>query len=132
MDEKRIIYNAIRTPDGTVLHSKHTHDFIKHKDANGKTYYIDGGNAYLGRIGDMSDIIDISKYDDGKHETRRRYLCWGKNFDKDMNRLPKTEWVYIMHMETGHIESILKGGYADKFPLMKSIFEEELKYREDE
>lgn len=33
--ERVIIQNAIRTPDGTFLVSKHRHDFVSYKDKNG-------------------------------------------------------------------------------------------------
>lgn len=130
--EEKLIYNAVKTPDGTVLHSKHNRDFVIHKDKNGKEYGIDGGNSYRRLIGDHQDCEDLSIYDDGKHETRRKYFCWGKNFDKDMNRLPKTEWITIENMTTDHIQAIVDGGWVDNNPYYSSIFKEELKFRENE
>ncbi len=47
----KIILNAIMTPDGTVLVSKHVHDYRNHTDANGETYAVDGGSEYLKRSG---------------------------------------------------------------------------------
>ncbi len=44
--EKRLIYNSIITPDGTVLVSRHRHDYNSHLDKNGLTYSIDGGTDY--------------------------------------------------------------------------------------
>lgn len=41
--KNRILVNAIRTPDGTLLHSKHRHDCVIYKDKNGKEYGVDGG-----------------------------------------------------------------------------------------
>lgn len=45
--DKQLIYNAIQTPDGTVLVSYHRHDYKTHLDANGLTYSIDGGTDYI-------------------------------------------------------------------------------------
>jgi len=42
-----ILRNAIETPDGTFLHSKHTHDYKEYKDKNGEFYMVDGGNMYF-------------------------------------------------------------------------------------
>ncbi len=42
-----LIYNALRTPDGTVLTSRHRHDYVTHIDKNGKEYMIDGGLDYV-------------------------------------------------------------------------------------
>ena len=41
---RELVYNAIQTPDGTILRSRHRHDYVTHKDANGKTYMLDGGD----------------------------------------------------------------------------------------
>ena len=51
---------------------------------------------------------------------------WGRNFDKDMNRLPKTEWILIKDMSTEHIEAILDGGWVNDGDPYKTYFEEEL------
>ncbi|MEX0595702.1 MAG: hypothetical protein WD512_04310 [Candidatus Paceibacterota bacterium] len=111
------------------MQSKHRHDFVSHTDKNGKEYAVDGGTSYLRRVGNM-DYEDLSVYDDSKHETRREHLVWGRNFDKDMNRLPETEWIKIKDMSTGHIEAVLDGGFVkDEFYI--EVFEEELKLRNE-
>lgn len=130
--EERLIYNAIKTPDGTILHSKHQHDFVTHVDENSKTYGIDGGNSYRRLIGDHQDCEDLSLYDNGKHETRRTYLHWGRNYDENMVKLSNTEWIPIKDMSTGHIEAILNGGWTSEGSYYNGIFKEELKFRKDD
>lgn len=49
MEEKQIIVNQIRTPDGTVLKSMHRHDYVTYVDKNGHQYMVDGGSDYLRR-----------------------------------------------------------------------------------
>ena len=44
---RKILSNRMRTPDGTVLESKHRHDYVAYLDANGKEYMLDGGLAYV-------------------------------------------------------------------------------------
>jgi hypothetical protein len=45
-----IVLNSIRTPDGTLLVSRHEHDFVRYTDRNGLKYAIDGGNEILRRM----------------------------------------------------------------------------------
>lgn len=46
---KKILVNRIKTPDGTILVSKHRHDYVTYVDENGLEYMVDGGTAYLRR-----------------------------------------------------------------------------------
>ena len=53
----------MRTPDGTILESKHRHDYVTHLDANGKEYMLDGGLAYV-RSSAYGDEEMLTVYDD--------------------------------------------------------------------
>lgn len=129
INEKRILYNAIRTPDGTLLESLHRHDYKDHKDRKtGRVYMNDGGNEYL-RRSNNGDEEDLTVYDDGKHETRRKYITWGVNYDKNMNRLPNTRWSPIKDLDTEHIKAILDGEFT-KNEFYIQLFNSELIFRE--
>lgn len=130
MENKRILYNAIKTPDGTILHSKHRHDFIEYKDKNGQYYANDGGNEYQRRLFDIADYVDISIYDTGEHNIRRKYIYWGKNYNEKMELLPKTEWITIENMSTEHIKAILDGEYTKNNNFYTEVFINEIKFRE--
>lgn len=102
----RLIYNAIQTPDGTVIQSKHVHDWASYRDKNGKVYSVDGGLSYLrrGHEGEK-DYKELSLYDDEPHEVQRSVLKWGtrgKNGDEPLRYVP------IKLMSTSHIENVLK------------------------
>lgn len=109
------------------IESKHRYDFVTCKC--GKVS-VDGGKHY-GRVlyTEESDYTDTSIIDNGSHELRRQYLRWGNNYDKDMNRLPKTVWNPIMDMTSDHIQSILNGGWVKNNTFYEEVFKEELKFR---
>jgi 3'-phosphoadenosine 5'-phosphosulfate sulfotransferase (PAPS reductase)/FAD synthetase len=90
---------------------------------------VDGGNSYLRRNINIEPYIDLSIEDDGTHELRRQYLTWGKNYDKDMNRLPETIYSPIKDMTSDHIQAILDGNYAKNNPFYEELFKEELIFR---
>jgi len=75
--ERQIIYNAIMTPDGTVLESKHRHDYVTHLDKNGEEYMLDGGLDYTRRSINKEEAKDISLYSDAPHEQIRDKVSRG-------------------------------------------------------
>jgi len=112
------------------LESKHRHDFVK--CSCGKLA-IDGGKDYGRTLFEtVEGYTNTSIYDDGTHELRRQYLVWGNNYDKDMKRLPETVYNPIMNMTSEHIQAILDGGYVKWNSFYKELFEEELKFREND
>ena len=100
----KIIYNAIRTPDGTVLVSRHRHDYKTHIDStNGKEYMVDGGFEYLRRNA-QDDYEELSRYDDEPFEVRRQIVAWGT---RGKDGLQPLKYVVVAEMETEHIEAVL-------------------------
>ena len=126
---KIILYNAIKTPDGTILNSLNRHDYVDHVDKNGEYYFNDGGISYLRRSINKETYEDLTIYDDESHENRRIYLKWGSNYDEDMVRLPKTIYRTIENMDTSHIKAVLDGNWC-KSELYLKVFNDELKFRE--
>lgn len=55
-NERKVLVSRIRTPDGTVLESRYTHDFVQHTDANGELYFLDGGPDYRQVVKDMHSV----------------------------------------------------------------------------
>lgn len=90
---------------------------------------VDGGDSYLRRVG--VNYTDTSVYDDGSHELRVKYLKWGSNYDKDMNRLATTVYKTIEEMDTSHIQAIIDGDWC-KSKYYYDIFVEELKRRNND
>lgn len=52
------------TPDGTILKSRHRHDYVQYEDSNGELYMVDGGYDYLKRGRNVIPYTDLSLYDD--------------------------------------------------------------------
>jgi hypothetical protein len=99
----QLLKNAIRTPDGTVLESRSRHDYKSYKDANGKTYMVDGGHDYCRRSA-HGDEIDLCIYDDGDHNTRRHNLTWGSYGPKGDQPLTIST---IAEMSTAHLQAVI-------------------------
>lgn len=124
----KIIYNAIRTPDGTVLESLHEWDCKTHTDANGEWYMNDGGNAYWRRSVNIEPYTDLSVTTDDEHIKIREHFRWQRILDKDNNPLPVPQILVLKDMVTDHIEAILNNNFAKASYIVK-IFLDELKYR---
>lgn len=124
MNKDQLVYNGIRTPDGTVISSRHRHDFVCHEDANGYSYSVDGGLDYLKRgttDGGKFDYEELSLTLEASHDTIRRRATWGALRDGQY------EWILIKDLETAHIQAILEGGHAQG--VFKKIIQEECDWR---
>ena len=60
MTERRLIRNAAQCKKcGDLIVSKHRHDFVKCKCG---AIAVDGGLAYIRRVGNHEDIIDMCEF----------------------------------------------------------------------
>ena len=121
-----LIYNAIRTPDGTVLESKHRHDYVTYQDKNGNEYMVDGGLEYTRRnVHADAPYEDLSVYTTDGHDRVREVLKWG-TYGIDGNQ-PLT-YITLKDMNIGHIQACLDT-QSRMHPTYRQAFEEELKLR---
>ena len=101
-----LIYNAIRTPDGTIIESRHRHDFVCHTDTvTGERYCVDGGLEYIRRVNWHLDCKELSLDDTEPHEVQRVVIKWG-SYGKD-GKSP-LRLIPVGEMETDHILAVLK------------------------
>lgn len=115
LPDDTIIRNSMRTPDGTEIVSTHRHDFVSHEDANGNTYSVDGGTAYLRRVGPM-DAEDTSVFLWHGHAVVRDVFTWGTrgpDGDQPLKRVKLSE------MSDDHMLNIINDGY-NIWPLMQA------------
>jgi hypothetical protein len=102
---RKIVANCIRTPDGTILCSRHVHDYATYLDKNGYTYMVDGGRDYLRRnIVDEAPAEELSVYTDDPHEVIRERFDWGTR-GKD-GKSPLT-FKLLKDLDNDHIMAIL-------------------------
>ena len=103
--EKQLIANRIQTPDGTILWSRHRHDFVSYKDSiSEETYFIDGGNDYMRISVNNEPAKNLSVYDDEPWETQRMYRLWGS----------RGMWIPVSCLSNEHLENIINDGYNNK------------------
>lgn len=118
-----ILRNAIITPDGTVLESRHRHDYVTYIDLEGNFSMVDGGLSYLRRGGMIKE--DISLTIESDFNDIREGFCWGTKGlkgDKPVNYIP------LKDLETSHIIAILDTQYhlPDR---IRYVMVKELEYR---
>lgn len=101
---KRLIRNAIQTPDGTILESTARHDYKEYIDVDtGEWFMVDGGLVYQRR---STNVVgkDLTLYDDEPHEVQRDVLTWGTYGKTGDDPYQK---VKVKDMTTGHILAVL-------------------------
>lgn len=126
---KTLIYNAIETPDGTLLVSRDTHDYVTHYDTVAKeTYVLDGGLDYRRMSVNSLSAKDKSVYLEDGIEAFRDLVEWG-TYGKDGKGLFRR--VKLSQMETSHIQAILDTqNHISK--AYRKAFEMELEYRDNQ
>lgn len=116
-----MLYNAIETPDGTVLESNHRHDYKTYKDANGKTYMIDGGLSYI-RTSVHEDQTSLALYSNDPHSVLRCFVGWGTyGIDGDQ----PLSYIKIMDMEDDHLRAVVET-CPQMLPALRVLMENEL------
>ena len=103
--EKQLIYNAIRTPDGTILVSYHRHDYKSYVDANNETYVIDGGLDYVRTSVNSVPAESLVVYDDAPFEVIREYLHRGGRGEDGKQEL---KYVALKDINDDWLENLIK------------------------
>jgi hypothetical protein len=126
-DQKmKMIRQAIQTPDGTILESRHRHDYVTHVDkVTGEQYMIDGGTEY--RRGSINQVPakDMSVYLEDGIEAVREAVTWGT---RGINGDEPLRWIKLRDMTTDHIQACLDT-QSRMHPNYREAFEMELEYR---
>ena len=122
----RLIRQALQTPDGTIIESRHRHDYVTHTDTvTGEEYMVDGGIDYCRQIVNKIPAKDLSVYLEDGIEAVREACTWGtygKNGDQP-HRLIK-----LSEMSNQHILACLDT-QPRMHPHYREAFTMELEYR---
>ena len=126
-----IVANMMRCPDGTILQSKHRHDYVDHTDENGVYYFLDGGLSYV-RYSGNGELLTI--YNTDNISIIRENMYWGRNYDENKNLLDETQWVKIKDITDSHLDALIVywEERLDKYKeadIFLDIFKLEKKYR---
>ena len=121
------LYNAIRTPDGTVLWCKTGHDFQTHVDAvTGETYINDGCGYSIRRSVNKTEAEDLSVKASDPFETVRHAKFWG-SYGRD-GKGPKTI-LSLAEIDDAHIQAILDTQRQIRGTPLEELFCKEQAYR---
>lgn len=132
MDEfnnnRNIVHNAIQTPDGTIIESRHRHDYVEYTDANGNFYSVDGGMDYLRRGYTVQDYTELSRYEDEDIEELRKVITRGGR-GKD-GRQP-LEFTPICDMNDEWLQAAIDYNidYGMGHSIMNRLYKREQEYR---
>ena len=121
-----ILNNRMETPDGTILESKHRHDYVTHLDANGKEYMLDGGLDYV-RSSANGDEEFLTICSDDPHEVIRMLVKWGtygKSGDEPL------KYVKIADLDPYHLRAILDTQQKTMRPALVKVMQDEVEYRD--
>ena len=123
-EERKLIANRIQTPDGTILWSRHVHDYISYEDKNGETYMLDGGNEYIRTSVNKEEAKTLAVYDDAPYDEQRSVILRG-TFSKEGFSI----FVPLCYLSDEHILNIIR--YNDEYGCNNDIYDRELNYRHE-
>ena len=103
--DKQLIYNAIKTPDGTVLVSYHRHDYKTHIDDNKEKYMIDGGLEYIRTSVNKIPAESLAVYDDEPFTKIREFMHRGGRGTDGKQPL---EYVKLSEMNDDWVKAVIK------------------------
>lgn len=130
--ERKILVSQIECPDGTMLVSRHRHDYVTHTcTKTGLEFMLDGGNDYRRyRAHDDYPFYSINRsiYSDDNFELIRQHYCRGgrgKNGDEPLT------WVPLCEMSNNWLEAVLTYNVVRSLDATEAnrLYQAELDYR---
>ena len=124
---KHLLYNALRTPDGTILESRSRHDYIEYKDkVSGEIYILDGGLEYQRMSINEAPAENLAVYTSDLHCKIREVFTWG-TYGRD--GLQPKKYVLLKDLTDEHLAAILRT--QTHLPAeMQKVFRDEILFRD--
>ena len=126
---KKVIQNALETPDGTILISGGRHDFKTYIDTlTGVEYMVDGGYDYIRRNSTIPKE-ELSLFEEDTFETIREKLLRG---GRGINGDEPLTYVRLKDLNPEWLENLIKyeeENRPDNFFL--KYYKQEKQYRQD-
>jgi hypothetical protein len=120
----KMLVSRWQCPDGTILESKHRHDYASHEDTKtGEHCFIDGGCDYVRSSG---NLVDLSIYSDDSHDVIRLYFTWGTY---GINGDEPKRYVPLKDLTEDHIRAILRTQVHIQGTTTERVLRNELAYR---
>lgn len=126
MEEKKLIANRIITPDGTMLWSRFTHDYVQYEDKNGEVYILDGGNDYIRSSVNKAPAIIAAVYDDEPWTRIRMVFLRGVYMPNG-----QIYWIPLYKLSDKHLENILKYNDDGRHAEWNHMYENEIEFRKE-
>lgn len=127
--ERELLVSRIMTPDGTILTSRHRHDYVSHEDANGEYYFLDGGTDYQRCSVNKEPAVWLDLYTDSPYEEVRRVYGRagrGKNGDQPL------KWIPLCEMSDAWLEAAIEYNIEKEYKTFckeNVMYARELSYR---
>jgi len=124
---RKLLVNKWKTPDGTILESRSTHDFVDHLDTVEHTWmFVDGGIG-SGYIRTSGNLECLCVYNDDPHALIREEFTW-KSYGIN-GEIKKGKFSKLKDLDTDHINAIINTQWhLPEFIL--GVFKNELEYRQ--
>jgi len=122
------IRNRWMTPDGTILESKHVHDYQGHTDAiTGEYYMTDGLWYYIRTTINETPARNLCVTSESPWEEQRSNFSW-KSYGKNLE-YPEGKNIFLKDMTDEHIDAVIRTQRHIQGTPVEELFLKEQEYR---
>lgn len=121
-----LLVNKWKCKDGTILNSRHRHDYVSYTDSNGNWSFLDGGlEGYIRHSGNLEPLCVYSTDPHEKIRDNFEWTSYGRNGDEELH------YILLKNLTDEHIASIIRTQTHLSEHITK-VFTDEVKFREEQ